>query len=125
MYDSDISAAKWLEISDLFDVGNYGNQRKHEKHVMLNAIFYLAESGCKWRQLPNDFPKWTAVYSFFRRYRDKGTWEKLNDRMVINDRILSGRLGEPSFGLLDSQSKATTSEFEVKGFDGGKKNKRD
>jgi len=32
---------------------------------------YVVDSGCKWRQLPHDFPKWQTVYSFFRRSIEK------------------------------------------------------
>ncbi|MBK7884471.1 MAG: transposase [Chitinophagaceae bacterium] len=25
---------------------------------ILNAIFYLVKTGCQWRMLPGEFPKW-------------------------------------------------------------------
>jgi transposase len=28
--------------------------------AVMNAIFYLAQSGCQWRLLPKDFPPYTT-----------------------------------------------------------------
>ena len=64
MYDSDLSDNEWELIYNLFDVGNYVTPAKHSKGVLVNAVFYLADSGCKWRQLPKCFPKWKAVALF-------------------------------------------------------------
>ena len=121
MYDSDLSDTEWELIYNLFDVGNYVTPAKHSKRVLVNAVFYLADSGCKWRQLPKCFPKWKTVYSFFYRARNKGLWEEISKKLVIHDRILQGKLGEPSYGLIDSQSNKNNAVIEAKGFDGGKK----
>nr|WSW49918.1 transposase [Streptomyces sp. NBC_01001] len=32
----------------------------------------LFDNGIKWRAIPADFPAWTAVYAFFRRWRRQG-----------------------------------------------------
>ncbi|MDR1340541.1 MAG: transposase, partial [Prevotellaceae bacterium] len=33
-------------------------KRKHPLREILNAVFYLLKTGCQWRMLPHDFPKW-------------------------------------------------------------------
>lgn len=33
-------------------------KRKHPLNEILNAIFYLLKTGCQWRMLPKDYPKW-------------------------------------------------------------------
>ena len=45
------------------------------RHLMVNGILYQLKNGCQWRDLPSDFPKWTTVYSQFRRWRINGTWQ--------------------------------------------------
>ena len=35
-------------------------------------MLYLLKSGCQWRMLPSDFPKWRTVYSYFERWREPG-----------------------------------------------------
>ena len=43
----------------------------------LEALVYLADSGCKWRQLPDRFGAWDAVYNRFRRWLAAGVFERL------------------------------------------------
>jgi transposase len=45
--------------------------------LFLEALLYLADSGCKWRQLPERFGTWDAVYNRFRRWLDAGVFERL------------------------------------------------
>ena len=47
---------------------------KHSKRELTNAVLYLVDSGCKWRQLPHDFPPVFTVHSFYRRARLNGLW---------------------------------------------------
>ena len=35
---------------------------------MSRAILYLLRSGCAWRALPGDFPKWRTVHSYFQEW---------------------------------------------------------
>ena len=30
------------------------------------ALLYRLKSGCQWRMIPHDFPKWRTVYSYFQ-----------------------------------------------------------
>lgn len=30
------------------------------------ALLYILKSGCQWRMLPSDFPKWRTVHSYFQ-----------------------------------------------------------
>ena len=43
----------------------------------LEAVLYLADSGCKWRQLPAEFGAWDAVYNRFRRWVTAGVFDRL------------------------------------------------
>ena len=43
---------------------------------MVNGILYQLKTGCQWRDLPSEFPKWQTVYSQFRRWRLTGGWEE-------------------------------------------------
>ena len=37
---------------------------------MSRAILYLPRSGCAWRALPGDFPKWRTIHSYFQRWSE-------------------------------------------------------
>lgn len=56
----------------------YGCPRTHDFREILNAVFYLLKSGCQWRLLPHDFPRWPTVYCYFRTWHMDGTWERIN-----------------------------------------------
>ena len=43
----------------------------------LEALVYLADSGCKWRQLPDRYGAWDAVYNRFRRWLAAGVFDRL------------------------------------------------
>jgi transposase len=38
----------------------------HDLYDVFNAVLYIVTTGCQWRNLPNDFPKWSAVYHHFQ-----------------------------------------------------------
>lgn len=41
------------------------SRRDHEQALNC-AVLYLLRTGCQWRALPSDFPKWrTTVHSYF------------------------------------------------------------
>jgi putative transposase len=39
----------------------------YQTSFVLNAILYVLNTGCQWRQLPREFPHWAAVYDYFYR----------------------------------------------------------
>ena len=124
-YPTDLNDAQWAVIKPRLDemTGNYTHSVKNDYREYMNAIFYLTKTGCQWPMLPNDFPKYTAVKSFFRRLRIKGIWEVINADIVAIARVSVGRKETPTYGLIDSQSAKTTGAADEKGIDGGKKQK--
>jgi putative transposase len=124
-YPSDVSDKQWEYIKKYFDTGNYGKSRKYSQRLLVNAVFYITKTGCQWRFLPKEYPYWKTVYSFYKRAKGKGVWEKIMKELVKKSRRAMGGHDEPSYGLIDSQSIKTTDKAQEKGFDGGKKDKRE
>ncbi len=98
-----------------------GRPREIPYREILNAIFYVLKTGCGWRELPHDFPKWKTVYHYFRQFRLDGLWEEINERVQKAVREKEGRAGEPTAMLIDCQSVKSAEGGEAIGFDGGKK----
>lgn len=119
-YTSDLTDAQWEMIKNYIPVGN---KSKYEKRELVNAVLYVVKTGCQWRNLPSDFPKWKAVYAFFFRSKEKGIWEKIMQFLVKEARKKAGRREDPSYGLIDSQSVKTIYASDERGIDGGKKQK--
>ncbi len=123
MYPSEIKDKDWEKVKDFLQPSSTrGKPRKHEIRSVLNAIFYIAKTGCQWRMLPNDFPRWDLVYKNFERWNKRGVWEKVLQTLNRQARIAQGRKEYPTYGILDSQSVKTDRFHEEVGFDGGKKN---
>jgi len=117
-YPSDLTDKEWAIIEPYFPVGN---KSEHHKRSLVEAVLYIKDNGCKWRALPHDYPPHDTVWSFFRRARDNGVWERVMDALVSKTRVKAGRHANPSYGIIDSQSAKTIYASDERGIDGGKK----
>jgi transposase len=107
-YLTDLTNDQWCLIAGLLpSASKLGRPRKICLRSVINAIFYISVTGCQWRMLPHDYPNWQTVYTYFRRWRIDGTWEKMNDQLRQWVRVTEERSATPSMALLDSQSVKT------------------
>ena len=88
---------------------------------VLNAILYVLKTGCQWRQLPREFPVWSAVYYYFYNWSCNGTWERLHHLLRSRLREKNGRHKQPTAGCLVSQRVKCTAVPGERGYDAGKK----
>lgn len=68
------------------------NGRKPMNHrLALDGIFWIARTGSPWRDLPEEFGKWSSVYRQFRRWTLVGLWEQimeaLNESGLVPDAL--------------------------------------
>ncbi len=68
-YASDISREKFAEIEPLLrSVRRVTKPATLDPYDIFCAVLYLLRSGCQWRLLPSDFPKWQCVYSYWAKW---------------------------------------------------------
>ncbi len=65
-YPSDIKREQFEAIRALLESARKKTApRKVELYEVFCAVLYLLRTGCQWRALPSDFPKWRTVHSYF------------------------------------------------------------
>lgn len=108
-YATDVSDEEWELIKPHIPAPLPGGRPpKWERREVVNAILYVLKTGCAWHLLPHDFPPYSTVFWYFRRWRKDGTWERLNSALREMTRRQMGREATPSAAIIDSQTVKTT-----------------
>ena len=81
-YPTDLSDEQWKLLCLMLPPPELlGRKRTVNLREVFNALCYLTRSGCQWRLLPKEFPKWQTVYYYFRLWRDAECFIAINDSL--------------------------------------------
>ncbi len=68
-------------IKDDLPWGFYKGKKQPDNRLFLDAVIYIARTGCGQRQLPVEYGKWYSVWRRFRRWCIMGIWNKIFDKL--------------------------------------------
>ena len=80
-YDSDITKEQFEKVRPILEgLRKHTRPRTVDLYDVFCAILYLTKTGCQWRNLPHDFPKWRTVHAYFQIWtqQDKKDKHKLD-----------------------------------------------
>jgi len=79
----DMSDQLWNLLEPLLSgqKGQWGGQAR-DNRLFLNAVFWILRTGAPWRDLPPDLGDWKNTHRRFCRWRDKGLWEQILERLI-------------------------------------------
>lgn len=103
--------------------GGMGRPATVDRRAVVDAIFFVAATGCQWRALPERYPNWNTVHRYHLAWSRDGTWERIADRLRALVREADGRDPDPSASIVDARSVrgASTVTGATRGYDAGKK----
>ena len=104
-YPTDLSDEQWDLLRPLLVDDPHKRGRKYggDMRSLVDALFYMAHTGCQWRYLPTPFPEWTLVWSQFRRWSRNDTLGRVLVELHAQARVRLGRAERlPSLLVLDS-----------------------
>ena len=69
---------QWERIAPLLQ-GRPGDsgRRGVDNRRFVEAVLWVARTGCPWRDLPEEFGSWNSVYVRFARWSDKQVWQRV------------------------------------------------
>ncbi len=77
----EITPELYEKIKDSLPVQR-GNVRLNNL-IMLNALLYVAENGCKWRGLPKNFGNWHSIYVRMNRWAKNGVLDRVFEKLQL------------------------------------------
>ena len=119
MYSTDLTDAQWNNIKGYLD--NKGRKRKFSLRSVWNALMYVVKTGCQWRMLPRDFPKWQLVGYYYRKWIVAELFDIILDKLRSKIRVSKGQKARATLGIMDSQSVRWGNNRSFKSYDGNKK----
>ena len=74
-YPSDITKEQFEQIRPLLEgARDTTRPRTVDLYEVFCGLLYLLKSGCQWRMIPRDFPKWRTIHMYFQ------IWSESNER---------------------------------------------
>lgn len=88
VYPSDISKKQFKPIRERLEKFKKRTKpRTVDLYDVFCGILYVLKSGCQWRMLPSDFPKWRTVHEYYSQWG-----KRENEEPSLLEQILKKKL---------------------------------
>ena len=103
-------------------MGRGGHPEEYCRRRIVDAIRYVVDNGCTWRNLPAAFPPFRTVHAWFSRWGRGGDTRALHNDLREQVRQAEGRDAEPPAAVIDAQAvrAAAAGGAPTRGWDAGK-----
>src|SRR5207253_4656642 len=64
--------------------GQHGGVAK-DNRLFIDAVLWIGKTGAPWRDLPERFGNWNALWKRFDRWAKKGTWQRVFEALQDPD----------------------------------------
>lgn len=82
-YSSDLCARDWERLEPLLVVKR---RSKWPLVEIVNAILYVLQNGCVWRDVPGDLPPWGTTYWYVDKWETAGSWARVRACLTVESR---------------------------------------
>lgn len=71
-YPSDVSREKFEKIQPILETARRKTKpRTVDLYKVFCGVLYVLKSGCQWRMIPKDYPKWRTCYDYWQKWSEK------------------------------------------------------
>ena len=71
-YPSDVTREQFETILPILESARKKTRpRSMDLYNVFCGMLYVLKTGCQWRALPHEYPKWRTVHSYFQKWGEK------------------------------------------------------
>ena len=123
-YPTDLTDQQYAKIDKFLpDYKGHCRPRIYSKRSVIDGIQYIQKTGCQWRMLPKEYPPWSTVYHYYRKWRIEGKWDEIHDGLRKEVRESVGKKEKPKVAIIDSRTVKTAQKGGRKDMMEGKRSK--
>lgn len=122
-YDTDLTDNQWRKLEPLLRKAKQTGRPRTCLRRVVNALLYVANTGCKWASSPMAFPPKSTVHGFFRSWTRDGVLESMHSHISALARGTEVRRCRPRAAIVDSQTARSAGLAEQTGCNSTKTNK--
>ncbi len=98
-HPSDLTDQEWAILEPMIPPAKPGGRpRTADMREVVNAIFYVLKTGCRWDMLPDDFPPKGTVYHYYNTWRKSGAWSRWN--RLLREEMAGGEENQTTPGTV-------------------------